>query len=108
MREPGFYWVKSPEKDEFVIAEFIGNNKWLIPGIQDWVHESYIEIDERRIVRDESNDNIDINYLISKHPELTVYSASDLLEYCHKNTIYRKMCYGDGSIMYPKWKARSE
>ena len=47
---------------------------------------------------------LSVNYLMQLHPELSKIQASDLLEYCKINTIYRKDCYGDGNIMFPKWK----
>lgn len=49
-------------------------------------------------------DELSIHYLMKRHPSLTSREADDLLIFCKENTITLKECYGDGSIMYPKWK----
>lgn len=49
-----------------------------------------------------NNDEISIPFLMSLH-NLNIYDAKDLLDYCHKNTIKHKICYGNGSIMFNKW-----
>lgn len=42
-------------------------------------------------------------YLKTIHPELTMTECTLLLEFCKANTITYRSCYGDGSIMFPKW-----
>jgi hypothetical protein len=48
-------------------------------------------------------DIITVEFLQSKHPHLTKWQAEDLLKFCKERTITHTQCYGDGSIMYPKW-----
>lgn len=47
---------------------------------------------------------LSVEYLMQIHPALHEESAELLLKYCKENTIIYKSCYGDGSIMYPKWR----
>lgn len=47
---------------------------------------------------------ITAGWLCMKHPELLFESAVKLMEFCNHHTIRLKECYGDGEIMYPKWK----
>lgn len=53
----------------------------------------------------DANGFLTVTYLRLLHPELTEEQAMSLLKYCKENTIRHKECYGDGSIMLPKWKA---
>lgn len=46
-----------------------------------------------------------VPFLIRKHPELDAEEADSYLQFCRSQTIYHKVCYGDGSIMWPAWKA---
>lgn len=48
-------------------------------------------------------EQIDVDFLIEKHPELTREQAFDLMKFAAERTIRLKSCYGDGQIMYPKW-----
>lgn len=43
-----------------------------------------------------------VEYLMKWH-ELDESKAKSLLEFCDKHTIRHESCYGDGSIMFPKW-----
>ena len=43
-----------------------------------------------------------VEYLMKWH-ELNEQKAKSLLEFCDKHTIRHESCYGDGSIMFPKW-----
>ena len=43
-----------------------------------------------------------VEYLMKWH-ELDESKAKSLLEFCDKHTIKHESCYGDGSIMFPKW-----
>ncbi len=47
---------------------------------------------------------ISVDYLMGIHPELNREEAESLKEYANSHTIRYKDCYGDGSIMYPRWK----
>ena len=47
---------------------------------------------------------INAEYLMELHPELNKEEAESLKEYAASRTIEYKECYGDGSIIYPKWK----
>lgn len=49
-------------------------------------------------------DLITETFLLESHPELSPEEAANLREFLVDNTITHKECYGDGSIMYPKWK----
>ena len=50
---------------------------------------------------------ISAEYLKGLHPELTLKECESLKAFSNNKTIYHKDCYGDGSIMYPKWKAEN-
>jgi len=47
---------------------------------------------------------ISTDYLMGLHPELNIEEADSLKEYANSHTISYRECYGDGSIIYPKWK----
>lgn len=47
---------------------------------------------------------LSVEFLMQTHPELSSQEASSLLQFCKDSTINLKGCYGDGGIMYPKWK----
>jgi len=47
---------------------------------------------------------ITVEYLMMIHPELNEEQARSLKEFSNSRTIRYVECYGDGSIMYPKWK----
>ena len=49
-------------------------------------------------------ERITAEWLCNIHPELNIARAGDLKRFCTEKTIVNKECYGDGSIMYPKWK----
>lgn len=51
---------------------------------------------------------INVEYLMSLHPELTKEDAESLKEFSNSKTIEYKECYGDGSIMYPRWKQENK
>lgn len=42
---------------------------------------------------------------MSLHPELSHDEAEEYRLFCKANTIVFRSCYGDGSIMWPKWKS---
>ena len=46
-------------------------------------------------------------YLTELHPFLTPEQVADLLNFCARHTIRLVGCYGDGSIMLPKFLASS-
>jgi len=48
---------------------------------------------------------ISAEYLQGLHPELSIEGAESLNQYARGKTITHRECYGDGSIMYPLWKA---
>ena len=55
----------------------------------------------------ESDDDskwLKVDYLMYLHPELNKQDAESLLSYCNSHTIHAKQCYGNGEIMYTKWK----
>jgi len=56
------------------------------------------------IIKERNPDELTTKYLISVHPELNKVQAALLLKFSKENTIDLKSCYGDGSIIYPKWK----
>jgi hypothetical protein len=52
-----------------------------------------------------NNDSlITVEFLLKLHPELSPEEALDLKEFSNSCTIRYKECYGNGSIIYPKWK----
>jgi len=70
-----------------------------IPAYADWLEE--------RLALSQHDINVgllSVSYLMEKHPEINESEAKKLLEFCEKHTIRYKECYGDGRIMYPKWK----
>lgn len=54
-REPGFYWVKIYQTDEYEIAQFAENGIWYLnrSPVTTCTDDRLYEIDERRIVREE-------------------------------------------------------
>lgn len=50
-----------------------------------------------------SPEQIDIDFLIEKHPGITRQDAFDLMKFASENTVQLKSCYGDGSTIYPMW-----
>jgi hypothetical protein len=44
-----------------------------------------------------------VSYLKELHQELTLTECQLLLDFCKENTIQYRSCYGNGSIMFPKW-----
>lgn len=54
---------------------------------------------------DNDPDRITVEWLISKHPELSAQEAEVYRLFCRWHTISLRSCYGQGQIMYPKWKA---
>ena len=85
MREPGFYWVKYIELD-WVVCNWNGW-KWLIPGLT-FDDLEIIEIDERRIVRDEpiiSNPNL-------RRGDFVTYLGGLETEYLNIGDGYRMTC----------------
>lgn len=59
---------------------------------------------EKLHIKNPINELLTPDYLMTLHPDLTLDAAYSLLEYCQKNTIKHKICYGNGSIMYQLWK----
>jgi hypothetical protein len=62
----------------------------------------------KQIVREyeeRSDKLLTIKHLMEIHPELTKEEAGKLFIFCSEHTIFYKECYGDGSIMMPKFKA---
>ena len=56
-----------------------------------------------RKLADTLSNKITAEWLQSIHPELFLWQAGKLKEFCIENTITYKECYGDGSIMFPKF-----
>jgi len=54
-----------------------------------------------------ANRFIDVEYLMTLHPELTKEEAQSLKEYSNAQTIHLKVCYGNGSIIYSEWKKQN-
>ena len=59
-------------------------------------------------IEDVSGSLISAEYLKGLHPELTLKECESLKAFSNNKTIAHKECYGDGSIMYPKWKAEND
>lgn len=54
-REPGFYWVQSGwyyGEQVWKVARWDGECWWLAGSELDYYHDDFLEIDERRIVRE--------------------------------------------------------
>jgi hypothetical protein len=49
MRKEGFYWVKF--QGEWVVAEYIGDSKWWLPGAIEYLGTWFDEIDETKLER---------------------------------------------------------
>ena len=57
-REPGFYWVRSGIDNGMVVAWWLGGMWWL-PGRERYeTSTEFAEIDERRITREPSEDEM--------------------------------------------------
>lgn len=50
-------------------------------------------------------DEITSAWLMEVHPSLIAEEAEEYRRFCQRSTIVFKGCYGDGSIMWPKWNA---
>lgn len=57
-----------------------------------------------KITKSDDGHLLSVSYLMEQHKELDSSQAESLLQFCARNTITFKSCYGDGRIMYPKWK----
>lgn len=51
------------------------------------------------------HDEITTEWLMEKHPELRRDDAEEYRQFCKRNTIVFRDCYGDGQIMWPQWMA---
>lgn len=51
---------------------------------------------------------ITAEWLMSIHLELDEDEAELYRQFCQRNTIVFQACYGDGTIMWPKWQAFNE
>lgn len=80
---------------------------------KNWNEAKWIEFIEELIKRDRAEQLtipsvsgmfISTDYLMGLHPELNRKEAESLKEYANSNTIRYRECYGDGSIIYPRWK----
>ena len=60
--------------------------------------------DKERLIKEVSV-YISVGYLMKLHPELSTEDAISLEQFAISKTIRYKECYGDGSIIYPKWKS---
>lgn len=50
-------------------------------------------------------DEITTEWIMEQHPSLDKEDAEEYRLFCKRSTIVFKGCYGDGSIMWPKWNA---
>lgn len=101
MKEDLEYWKRRCELAEKFIREHPCD-----PDITDKQTENYNRWSEFKkiLVPSVNGSFISAEYLMLLHPELTKEEAESLKEFSWKRTIQYKECYGDGSIMYPKWK----
>lgn len=51
------------------------------------------------------HEEITAEWLMQMHPSLNAEEAEEYRLFCKRSTITFKGCYGDGSIMWPKWNA---
>ncbi len=73
--------------------------------VQEIVEEFLEEVKDFHSRRSTNKDTLlSITHLLILHPLLVPVEAARLLRFCKKHTINYESCYGDGSIMYPKWK----
>jgi hypothetical protein len=49
------------------------------------------------------SEDIDVEYIGNLFPRLTYIQCEDFFEYCIKQTIVRKECFGNGKLMLEKW-----
>jgi len=84
-----------------------GGSKWVVKfedcRIVDIVTllEDFIKFESKE---KEHNDKLlTVEYLIEQHPHISVTNAKDLLNFANSKTCTYKTCYGNGSIIYPKW-----
>ena len=50
-------------------------------------------------------DEITAEWLMTMHPELSAEEAEEYHQFCQRSTIVFRGCYGEGSTMWPRWKA---
>ena len=87
-------------KMKFEILEFVISQDFTIDGLSDKLNEltnSVLPYNQRLL---------DSSTLIKIHPELTKKQADSLLAFAKSKTISHLECYGDGSIIYPKWNSQ--
>lgn len=58
-------------------------------------------INQKPIIDD---DKLTVEYLLETHPEIHKNDAISLMHFSKSLTIHHKKCYGDGSIIFPKWE----
>lgn len=88
------------------------DKKEIITKFYDYVYEEHdcvlreeqidLFIEERY---PEESDLITTEFLCTLHPELSLAGATLLKEFAIRNTVTRRGCYGNGNIIYPKWRA---
>ncbi len=66
------------------------------------------KVDEVKKLFANTDKQLTTDYLMELHPELNKEEAEDLKQYASSLTIRLKECYGDGSIIYPKWKNKTD
>jgi len=93
--------VKKFKEQDYLIKRKIALERNIL-RIERYIKRIFIE-DELPIQIDKSL-FISTEYLIELHPELSKEEAESLYKFSRTQTIRRKECYGDGSIIYPKWK----
>ena len=80
--------------------------EWGSGGLSGTMYEAFARACfNRYFVRRYFNEKrISVDFLLELHPELSEQEAISLKEFAKSQTITLKECYGDGSIIYPKWK----
>lgn len=93
---------------DFADAEIIGTypvKVYKLQNVSDLVTKlvnDIFTIDEDAEI--ETSSLITVEWLMQLHPELDPEQAEEYRRFCRSKTIVFKECYGDGSIMWPKYQ----
>ena len=85
---------------KFEILEFVISKDFTIDGLSDKLNElTNLSLPYNQRL-------LSVSYLMKIHSELTKEQADSLLAFAKSKTITHEQCYGNGSIIFPKWNSQ--